>query len=421
MTLRFKPPREWKVVRLDTVADVRSGVAKGRNGLKSPVSLPYLRVANVQDGYLDLSEIKQIEIEEHEVERYALQPGDVLMNEGGDFDKLGRGHLWQGELPVCLHQNHVFAVRPDSKQLDSRYLNYFTGSLYGKLYFLSCSKQSTNLASINSSQLRAMPIPVPPLGEQRRIAEILGAWDEAMEKVGKLIESKQKLKRSLMQQLLTGHRAAESSATRDWEHARLSELFEPVTREVGEHKTTVLSITATVGFVDQAAKFSRIIAGEQLTKYVLLKRGEFAYNKGNSNAYPQGCIYMLEEFDEGAVPHVYISFRAKDATAYAEFYKHFFAAGGLNRQLHRLINSGVRNDGLLNLDEDGFFAMRLPKPPLAQQRQIANAFTELDRELRVLKAHRAALTTQKRGLLEKLLKGAIRVKVDVSAPEAARA
>ena len=124
------------------------------------VRLPYLRVANVQDGYLDLAEIATIEIAVTEVGRYLLQPGDVLMNEGGDFDKLGRGYIWRGEIAPCSHQNHVFAVRP--RRVSPEWLNAIPGSAYAQFYFKTRSKQSTNLASISSTNLMELPVILPP-------------------------------------------------------------------------------------------------------------------------------------------------------------------------------------------------------------------------------------------------------------------
>lgn len=173
-------PKGWTKQPLCQVAEVRTGLAVGKTGLSDPVRLPYLRVANVQDGRLHLKEIKFIEVERHQIERYSLKHGDILMTEGGDFDKLGRGDVWQGQLEPCLHQNHVFAVRPQIDMVDSFFLSALAASEYGRNYFLSCAKRSTNLASINSSQLRAFPVLLPPLPEQRRIAKVLSTWDQAI-------------------------------------------------------------------------------------------------------------------------------------------------------------------------------------------------------------------------------------------------
>jgi type I restriction enzyme S subunit len=161
-------PAHWDVKRLKQIAHVQSGVAKGRDlGSVDAIEVPYLRVANVQDGYIDLSDVALMQIGRDELDRYALRSGDVLMNEGGDFDKLGRGQVWRGEISPCIHQNHVFAVRPDS--IEPEWLALVTGADCGRFFFMLRSKQSTNLASISSSNLMELPLCCPPQVERAAI------------------------------------------------------------------------------------------------------------------------------------------------------------------------------------------------------------------------------------------------------------
>ena len=163
----------WKTKPLVEIASLQTGLMKGKRYEGETTFLPYLRVANVQDGFLDLTEIKEIEVSTSNVSRYLLKKGDVLFTEGGDFDKLGRGTVWEEEIPNCLHQNHIFVVRPHESALNSYFLSYQAGSKYGKTYFLSCSKQTTNLASINSTQLKGFPVKLPSLSEQLQIVSII--------------------------------------------------------------------------------------------------------------------------------------------------------------------------------------------------------------------------------------------------------
>lgn len=161
-------PAHWEVMPLKRVAQVRGGLAKGRQPSGPEVmTVPYLRVANVQDGYLDLETITEIEIEAPELERYLLQKGDLLMNEGGDSDKLGRGAVWNGSIDPCIHQNHVFAVRCHG--INPEWLALLSGIDASKAYFEIQGKQTTNLASISSSNLRELPVLVPPPAEQTEI------------------------------------------------------------------------------------------------------------------------------------------------------------------------------------------------------------------------------------------------------------
>lgn len=156
---------------LSEIAVVQTGVAKGKSYPTSvpTVELPYLRVANVQDGYLDLSEMKTILVAKPEKQRYLLRDGDVVICEGGDFDKVGRGTIWRGQVPDCLHQNHVFCLRSDRSVLLPEFLALQLGSSYGKRYFLGCAKKTSNLASINSTQVKAFPFQIPQIAEQQRI------------------------------------------------------------------------------------------------------------------------------------------------------------------------------------------------------------------------------------------------------------
>lgn len=183
-------PQAWPRHPLSAVAEVISGVAKGRKlDPGEAIELPYMRVANVKDGYLDLAEVKTIEIKRGEVEKLLIRPGDLLMTEGGDPDKLGRAALWAGELEACVHQNHVFKVRSDRARLSPAYLRALAGSAYGKAYFLSVAKKTTGIASINKTQLSAFPVPLPPVPlqqsfEQRvqRAESILKQQAEALTK-----------------------------------------------------------------------------------------------------------------------------------------------------------------------------------------------------------------------------------------------
>ena len=163
-------PEHWEAGQLGHYTQVQSGLTLGKRYEGDDlVSRPYLRVANVQDGFLDLAEITEIQLPSSETARYQLLAGDVLMTEGGDFDKLGRGCVWAGELSGCLHQNHVFAVRPNPKRLLPAFLAALTASAAGKFYFTSTSQQSTNLATTNRTKIKAFAIPLPSLGEQHAI------------------------------------------------------------------------------------------------------------------------------------------------------------------------------------------------------------------------------------------------------------
>ncbi|MCD4766652.1 MAG: restriction endonuclease subunit S [Methanosarcinales archaeon] len=195
----------WKVVKLQDVSEIVSGVTKGRKlSGKEVISVPYLRVANVQDGYLELNEIKLIEVLPSDVEKFALKEGDVLLTEGGDPDKLGRGSVWHDEIPNCIHQNHIFRVRVNKKHLIPEYLSMLIGSPYGKMYFLKSAKQTTGIASINSKQLKNFPALIPPLELQNKLAKIIRQTEQLREQQKQSRQHIDDLFNALMQQAFRG-------------------------------------------------------------------------------------------------------------------------------------------------------------------------------------------------------------------------
>jgi type I restriction enzyme S subunit len=205
-------PETWSIVRLKMIAFVQSGVTKGRD-LKDieTIEVPYLRVANVQDGFLNLTDIATILIGQNELKRYELRKGDVLMNEGGDNDKLGRGCVWHGEIKPCVHQNHVFAVRPTN--VEPEWLNLITSSSYAKAFFQSRAKQSTNLASISSTNLKELPITLPPKAERRSIIEhvrgTLCEIDSLIEMLKMQVDKIQEYRSAIISAAVTGNAAIE--------------------------------------------------------------------------------------------------------------------------------------------------------------------------------------------------------------------
>jgi type I restriction enzyme S subunit len=171
------------MIKLKRVAEVQTGVTLSGEGNPDDPEWPYLRVANVQVGFVKLDSITKLRLPAAEARLSMLRPGDVLMTEGGDIDKLGRGALWQGEIPDILHQNHIFAVRP-TEQLDSKFLVYWLDGSEARYYFRATAKKTTNLASTNKWTLGNLPIANAPVHEQRQLVARL---DEQVAKIGSLI------------------------------------------------------------------------------------------------------------------------------------------------------------------------------------------------------------------------------------------
>ena len=215
----FDGNQDYEHAKLEQIADVVSGVTKGRkfSGQK-PVTVPYLRVANVQDGYLDLEEIKSIEALPSEVELYRLQKGDVLLTEGGDFDKLGRGAIWNADIIDCIHQNHIFRVRLEQEIMLPAVFAQFLRTPHTKAYFLRAAKQTTNLASINMTQLRALPVPLIQMNKQQEFIRRAATISKIQLQLSASEAAFQNLFQSILPRAFTGE------LTAAWREVHLDEL-----------------------------------------------------------------------------------------------------------------------------------------------------------------------------------------------------
>jgi type I restriction enzyme S subunit len=205
----FRLPVGWALATLDAVAEIKGGITKDQKRKHSVPArfVDYLRVANVQRGYLDLAEVKQILATEQEIEELSLRTVDVLFNEGGDRDKLGRGWVWNGELNECIHQNHVFRARLLDAGLNPRFVSWYANTS-GQKFFFDEGKHTTNLASISMSRLKGLPVPIPPPAEQERIVtEVdrrLSVIDALEQVVSANLQRAARLRQSILDRAFSG-------------------------------------------------------------------------------------------------------------------------------------------------------------------------------------------------------------------------
>lgn len=200
-------PETWSWVRLCRISEVVSGLAKGSTKNKETVSLPYLRVANVQRGFLDLNEVKEIDVPINRVEKLTLKYGDILFNEGGDLDKLGRGWIWEDQVDCCVHQNHVFRARLFNPEFQPKYISYY-GNSVGMEYFVRAGSQTVNLANINKTSLSLLPVALPPAQEQkeivRRVESLFALADNVEKQYQAAKERTDRLTQSLLAKAFRG-------------------------------------------------------------------------------------------------------------------------------------------------------------------------------------------------------------------------
>ncbi len=394
-------PAGWEVKKLKDLSDIRQGVSKGRViDVIDSIEVPYLRVANVKDGKLDLSEIKMIFVKRNEIEKYELYFQDILITEGGDSDKLGRGSIWLNEIENCIYQNHLFRIRTDKNRLSPYYLYFFLQGFTAKTYFLSCAKQTTGIASVNSSQVSATPIPLPPLPEQRAIAACLSTWDSAIQKTTQLIAQKEQRKKWLMQQLLTERRRLKGFEGA-WRECHLGDVFEERV-ETGYNDLPLLSIGQS-GIYPQAESVKKDTSNEDKSKYRRICPDDIGYN---TMRMWQGRSALSQL--EGIVSPAYTIVTPKK-NADPLFFSYLFKTPRLMHLFWR--NSQGLVDDTLNCKFKDFAIVKVHLPVKKEQTAIAHILQTADQEIQLLKAKVEKMKEQKKGMMQVLLSGRKRLKI----------
>ena len=380
-------PKEWEVKRLEDCFEISAGRDLEKDFYSSTKTSKccYPIFSN--------------SLENKGLYGYTSQP----RHKGNSITITGRGTLGHAEYRTEDYDAiiRLLVLSPKieiSCKLISDYINYTTPFIY----------ESTGVPQLTAPQIKSTKLLLPPYKEQQGIVEVLQLWDTAIEIQSELIEKLKLRKRALMHQLLTGKKRLPGFSG-EWKVQKIKDHFMQIEDRNDGKGHIPMTISAKYGLVSQKDKFDRVVAGNSLEKYTLLRKGDFAYNKGNSNLYEMGCIYRLKE-ESAVVPFVYICFRTKDNTC-SEFYKHFFINHGLDSQLKRIITSGARGDGLLNVNSEDFMSLKIPYPIIEEQAAIANVLNSADKEIELANEKLASLQSQKRGLMQQLLTGKKRIKI----------
>ena len=402
-------PTEWEVNPLSRLAEIQGGIAKNAGVVVAdPISVHYLRVANVQDGFLDLSEMSRIRLSRHDLKRYTVLPGDVLMNEGGDLDKLGRGAIWQGEFNPCVHQNHVFVVRCKPILLPD-YLNVWTATSSARRFFLLAGKQTTNLASISKSSLGGLPVAVPPLPEQRAIAAAFSDVDALLSGLDRLIAKKHDLKQAAMQQLLTGQTRLPGFHG-EWKVKRLGDLG-AFLKGSGVKKDEAKGGTLACiryGEIythhnDYIRSFQSWISPQVAATATRLKPGDLLFaGSGETKEEIGKCVAFVDNCEAYAGGDVVI-LRLIEADPL--FMGYYCNTPAINAQKA----SKGQGDAVVHISASALGAITVRLPPVPAQRAIAAVLSDMDVELSALEARRDKTRALKQAMMQELLTGRIRL------------
>ncbi|MFC5849254.1 restriction endonuclease subunit S [Deinococcus petrolearius] len=394
----------WRRVTIGEIAVVGSGSTPDRtkdefwNG-----DIPWITTGEINYGVVEDSEEKVT----HKAIEYGLRlfpAGSILMAMYGQGAT--RGRIAELGIQAAINQNSCAIIC--NSEVVSKYIYYFLENNYNFIRGLSNGGGQHNL---NNGIVRELEILLPPLPEQRKIAAILSTWDDSLSTLTRLIAAKRQQKRALAEQLLTGQRRL-NGFEGEWETLRFGDVFIRITRRNIEGNEHALTISGTHGLIDQREFFNKRVAASDLSGYYLIRRGEFAYNKSYSAGYDFGAIKRLNLYSSGVVSTLYICFALNRADADSNFYEQFFEANLLNEGISGIAQEGARNHGLLNVSVKDFFELDLPFPPPPEQRAIAAVLSTLDDEISALDRLQASVQEQKRGLMDALLTGRVRVNVE---------
>lgn len=353
-------------------------------------------------------------------EEYVLSRGDIVIVMTEQAPGLIGASAIIPEDGKYLHNQRIGLVENlDPENIDSGFVYHlFNSSALRKQLHETAS--GTKVRHTSPERIYAAKFNLYTLLEQRRITGFLNQWDDAITLTERLIAAKQQLRRGLMQQLLTGKRRF-PGFSEPWGEVRLGDICHRVVRKNDEGNTNVLTISGQNGLVSQTEFFNRQVASVDLSGYFLLRRGEFAFNKSTSTGYPFGAIKRLDRYATGLVSTLYICFGLDEEQHNSDFMAHFFEAGRCNQGIYKIAHEGARSHGLLNVTPTDFFDIRFRIPKKPEQERIAQVLSQVDKEFTLLQTQLAALKTQKRGLMQQLLTGKVRVPLPDVKRDATRA
>lgn len=391
-------PAGWSIDALERSVRIHSGIAPGDLHVLPDGEIPYVKVDDLNncDKY-------QSQSREYLASCRSVVPLNALI-----FPKRGAA-IFANKIriaarPLALDTN-LMGVEVISG-LDPEFL-YYAISQAG-LHRLA---DTSTIPQLNNKHVLPFMLPRPCLEEQRRIANILSTWDQAIATAEQLLVNSKRCSRDLMSSLLAGHRRFPGHSER-WRYVDFDAIFERVTRKNAAHNTNVLTISAEHGLISQRDYFKKSVASANLSGYTLLHRHDFAYNKSYSAGYPMGAIKPLLAYEAGVVSSLYLCFRLReDVDADFDFFRHYFEAGLLNQEIEGIAQEGARNHGLLNVSVTDFFKLKLHIPSAPEQRRIAEVINAARAEEALLEAQIRALRQEKAALMSQLLTGKRRVKL----------
>lgn len=312
--------------------------------------------------------------------------------------RVGVGKIAINEVELCTSQDFSnFTPLID----ESYFIGYY---LMAKKNILVNFSQGTSIKGFTTSDLKTIPINIPTLPEQQKIASFLSAVDEKIQQLSRKKELLEEYKKGVMQQLFSGKlrfKDENGEDYPDWEEKKLKEVANRVTTKNKENNINVLTISAKLGLVSQLEYFNKSVSAKDVTNYYLIEKNDFAYNKSYSSGYPMGAIKKLKKYDKGVVSTLYICFSFKEMIS-SKFMEHYFELGLHNKEIEKVAQEGARNHGLLNIGVNDFFNIELILPSIEEQKKIEKFLSSIDAKIESTSQQINQTQNFKKGLLQQM-------------------
>lgn len=410
-------PKGWSIVNLKDIVDgsIKNGFSP--NPAERDTGYWVLGLGALGDNGLIVDEIKPVEPTKKVLDS-CLMPGDFLISRSNTPDKVGRSALFKGEIKNCSYPDLMMRFRIDERIADATFVESKLTSHSIRNYYKNCAAgSSSTMVKINKPIVEKTPLLLPPLLEQKKIARILSTWDMVIEVTEKILSSSQQQRKSLMQQLLTGKKRFPDFSGK-WEEIRLKTLLvECKERNKDNAVDRVLSVTNHSGFVLPENQFSKRVASDDVGNYKIIKKGQFGYNPSRINV---GSFARLDAYDLGILSPMYVVFGIKENKLNSDYFLTWMSSNEAKQRVLSSTQGSVRNSVGFN----ALCSFPIKLPPLEEQQKISSVLSAADKEIEVLHYKLDCLKQEKKALMQQLLTGKCRVKVDekeISQQEAARA
>ncbi|MDU2291218.1 MAG: restriction endonuclease subunit S [Clostridium celatum] len=361
-------------------------------------TIPWVKTTDLNNGKINKTDEKITSLALKETSVKILPKDTVLVAMYGGFNQIGRTGILVEEATT---NQALSAITVDKNIILPMYLlNYLNFRVVDWKAYAASSRKDPNITKKDVENFKVL---IPPVREQEKIVEILSTWDSVIEKQEQLIEKKKEFKRGLMQRLLSGEVRFKNFKD-DWKTYKVNNLTKQVINKNKDGNISlVLSVTNKKGFITQEEQFEKQVASKDLSNYKIVRKGEFAYNPSRINV---GSIDLLTKFNEGLLSPMYIVFKC-DEQLLSEYYNYWIKTNMFKKQMDKYLSGSVRET--LSFEDMGLMKIKLPS--MEEQKMIVDLLNNMNTEIELLEKELEALKLQKKGLMQRLLTGEVRVKV----------